>query len=203
MWKWLRKLFMTNEQTAQTTVAPKKKFEIQLFDEVINDKTGQMQYQRVSYDQPIIIEAANKRDLDEHAARFKLCNQVMKIIREIPTSAPPQAKQPVENAEKHTSQPTTNQDIPPPPPPQYAAPVKKPPKYYSISGIDIKDDNGKIYQKQWMRLSDKDAENFRIVSDSNNKIVQLTGKHIEMKRWVLVENTELTENNLESEFVDE
>ena len=47
-----------------------------------------------------------------------------------------------------------------------------------------------MYQKQWMRLTPKEAANFRVVNDSNNKLVPLAGRHIEAKRWTLVENAE-------------
>lgn len=70
----------------------------------------------------------------------------------------------------------------------------KPPKYYSVGGIDIKEDNGKIYQKQWMKLSDNEAANLRIVNDKTNKIVSIDGKHIEMKKWVLVEDKQETDD---------
>lgn len=192
------------EKTTVTTSSTPKQFEIQLFDEVIDDKTGQIQYRRVQYDQPIIIEASNKKELDEHAARFRICNQVMKIVREIPSNPTPtncnsnvtlQTSTPPQNnsASISTSTISNNSEIT----------CKTQPKYYSISGIDIKDDNGKIYQKQWVRLSDKDAENFRIVNDSNNKLVALSGKHLEMKRWILVENIQDTENTLEGDLINE
>lgn len=192
------------EKTTVATSNTPKQFEIQLFDEVIDDKTGQIQYRRVQYDQPIIIEASNKKELDEHAARFRICNQVMKIVREIPSNPAPtncnsnvtlQTSTPPQNNSVLTSASniSNNSEIT----------CKTQPKYYSISGIDIKDDNGKIYQKQWVRLSDKDAENFRIVNDSNNKLVALSGKHLEMKRWVLVENIQDTENTLEGDLINE
>lgn len=63
------------------------------------------------------------------------------------------------------------------------------PKFYNIGGIEIKNDNGAIYQKQWVRLSNEEASNFRIVNDKNNMIVNLTGKHIEARKWILVEDS--------------
>jgi len=79
-------------------------------------------------------------------------------------------------------------------------PVKTKPKFYRIGDIEIKDDNGKIYQKQWMKLSSHEAANFRIVNDKNNAIVNLTGKSIEMKRWVLVEKTDDETTSLEEQL---
>lgn len=195
------------EKTVTQQSNTKKQFEINLYDEIFDDKTGQTQYRRVIYDNPIIISASNKKELDEHAARFKICGQIMKIVREIPTQSSQISTQECESSQLSAS-PTSIQA------PQSNIHTsllnntntqnqKEPPKYYSISGIDIKDDNGKIYQKQWVRLSDKDAENFRIINDSNNKVIQLTGKHIEMKRWVLVENVQENETMLESDLINE
>ena len=68
------------------------------------------------------------------------------------------------------------------------------PKYYKVGDIEIKDDNGKIYQKQWMKLTNTEASNFRLVSDKNNAIASMNGKHLEMKKWVLVQNSEEDES---------
>ena len=40
-----------------------------------------------------------------------------------------------------------------------------------------------------MKLNPADASNFRVVTDSTNKIVSLSGKHIEAKRWILIEDS--------------
>jgi hypothetical protein len=69
-----------------------------------------------------------------------------------------------------------------------------------MGNIEIKDDNGKIYHKQWLKLTDEEMTNFRVVSNKTNAIVNLKDKSIEMKRWVLVENTEDTTSNLEKEI---
>lgn len=74
------------------------------------------------------------------------------------------------------------------PPRQYVPVVKTQPKYFDIGGIKCKIENGKMYQKQWMRLSDKESMEFRLVSDTNNKICPIKGKHIEIMKWVLVED---------------
>ena len=68
-------------------------------------------------------------------------------------------------------------------------------KYYKVGDIEIKDDNGKIYQKQWMKLSDSEASNIRVVNDKNNALVNLNGKHIEMKRWILVETSDADDSS--------
>lgn len=68
---------------------------------------------------------------------------------------------------------------------------KEPPKFFNVSGVECKLENGKVYQRQWVRLAGADAESFRLVNDTNNKIVPIDGKHIEQKKWVLIqENAE-------------
>lgn len=63
-----------------------------------------------------------------------------------------------------------------------------PPKFFQVGGIKCKMENGKLYQKQWMRLVDTEVDEIRIVSDKNNRICPLKDKHIEVLRWVLVED---------------
>ena len=46
----------------------------------------------------------------------------------------------------------------------------------------------KVYQKQWVKLNQNEAGQIRIVNDSNNKILNLNGKHIEILRWVMIED---------------
>lgn len=59
------------------------------------------------------------------------------------------------------------------------------PRYFSIGGIDCKAIGSKIYQKQWVKA---DSKNYRLISDTNNKELPLTGKHIETLKWVMVED---------------
>lgn len=63
------------------------------------------------------------------------------------------------------------------------------PKYYKIGEIEIKEVNGKIYQKQWVALDIKESKNYRLISDKTNKIISMSGKHIEYKKWIEVSNT--------------
>lgn len=73
--------------------------------------------------------------------------------------------------------------------------VKEPPKYFNIGGIKCKMENGKFYQKQWMRLSDEEMSEIRIVSDKSNKICPIKDKHIEVLKWVLTEDAEKDAEN--------
>ncbi len=77
------------------------------------------------------------------------------------------------------------------------------PKIVTIGDIQVKYDGDKVYQRQWIRLSANEAANFRVVNDQTNKIVVLNGKHIEAKKWVLVEEDPDTEEMTTEELIDE
>lgn len=70
------------------------------------------------------------------------------------------------------------------------------PKYYKIGEIEIKEVNGKIYQKQWVALDIKEMKNYRLISDKTNKIISMSGKHIEYKKWIEVSDTSSKEQEL-------
>jgi hypothetical protein len=77
---------------------------------------------------------------------------------------------------------------------QNKAKINEPPRYFNIGGVECKMENGKIYQKQWMRILGTEAGNYRLISDSNNREVSMNGKHLEVLKWVLIEDE--NENNL-------
>lgn len=180
----LKKKLPAQTQQPQTK---KRKFEIEVYDEIqVGENIDNIQLQKVVMEHPVIIEAGSKKELDDIAEKFKLCKQRMKIVRVLDdddnavplkqafaqqTQTPTQVQQQVHQAQ------TVVQQVPA---------AKQKPRFYSVGGIEIKDDNGKIYQKQWMKLSEKEAQNFRLVNDANNKIASMNGKHLEMKRWVAV-----------------
>ena len=217
MFKWLRKIFMMSDNTEKNEVSnievtddtnkvdstkpnnvpTKKRFEVEIYDKISvgdppYDKT---QLQKVFYEKPVIIEAASKKELDDFGAQLALCNQIFKIVRVLDDV--PQAK-PVQNIAPQQTQPNNIQNNTK----QHAEQIieKRKPKFYKIGNIEIKDDNGKIYQKQWLKLTDEEMSNFRIVNNKNNAVVNLKDKSIEMKRWVLVENSEDTTSCLEKEI---
>ena len=66
--------------------------------------------------------------------------------------------------------------------------VKPKPKIITVGDTQIKYDGEKVYSRQWVKLNTKEASCIRVVNDTNNKIFQLNGKHLEALRWVLVEN---------------
>lgn len=76
-------------------------------------------------------------------------------------------------------------------------------KFFTIGGIKCKMENGRFYQKQWIRLSDEEASEIRIVSDKNNKICELKDKHIEVMKWVVTEDSEeTTTETVERELIN-
>lgn len=177
-------------QNVQTQKPPtKKRFEVEIYDK-ISVGEGDMEHtqlQRVNYDKPVIIEASSKKDLQEFGEKLALCKQTFKIVRvldDVPVAPQMQQQQPIQQNVQQQIQ--VQQPL-----------VKRKPKYYKIGSIEIKDDNGKIYQKQWLKLTDEEMSNFRIVNNKTNAIVTLKDKSIEMKKWVLVETTEDTSATLE------
>ena len=194
----LKKKLPAQTQQPQTK---KRKFEIEVYDEIqVGENIDNIQLQKVVMEHPVIIEAGSKKELDDIAAKFKLCKQRMKIIRVLDddgNSVPlKQAFTQQEQAPIQMQQQVTQAVV------QQASVIKQKPRFYSVGGIEIKDDNGKIYQKQWMKLSEKEAQNFRLVNDANNKIASMNGKHLEMKRWVAVE-TSNEDDGLENELGEE
>lgn len=87
--------------------------------------------------------------------------------------------------------------------PVYATvPKKTPPKYFSICGTECKFEDDKIYQKQWVKILGNEASQYRLISDANNKEISLNGKHLEMLKWVLVQNeSENSESNLNNSIM--
>ena len=67
-------------------------------------------------------------------------------------------------------------------------PAQTQPSYFKVGGTECKMENGKVYQKQWMRLTDDEMQNYRLISDKNNKILPMAGKHLEMLKWVITED---------------
>ena len=194
----LKKKLPAQTQQPQTK---KRKFEIEVYDEIqVGENINNIQLQKVVMEHPVIIEAGSKKELDDIAAKFKLCKQRMKIVRVLDddgNSVPlKQAFAQQERAPTQVQQQVTQAVV------QQASVIKQKPRFYSVGGIEIKDDNGKIYQKQWMKLSEKEARNFRLVNDANNKIASMNGKHLEMKRWVAVE-TSSEDDCLENELGEE
>lgn len=192
-------------QTQQPIMAvPKplvRKFELEVFEEDLDTASG---WKKVRYDKPLIVEVTSPKELQDKLALYKDCGQMAKVIREIdpPTkeqivAAQQQATLAVQQQMQAPIVQAVPQQVTIQQPILQAAPQPiqaRKPKYYKVGDIEIKDDNGKIYQKQWMKLTDTEASNFRLVSDKNNAIASMNGKHLEMKKWVLVQNSEEDES---------
>lgn len=203
-----------SDKTTSSGQAPapkrKHKLEIQVYEadyEKADANNGQPQWRPVRSDpaldggRPNIIEVADKKEFMEMQKQYAMCDQRIKVIREIDPfdDEPP----------KSSSIPQNNQAIPiavgaqpqaAASPQNLALPVEQPisaqpaavkpkPKIVTIGDIEVKYDGDKVYQKQWMKLTPSEASNFRVVNDANNKIVNLNGKHIEAKRWSLIEES--------------
>ena len=169
-----------------------RKFELEVFEEDLDTASG---WKKVRYDKPLIVEVTSPKELQDKLALYKDCGQMAKVVREIdpPTKEQIAAQQQATLAVQQQMQAPIAQAAPQQvaiqQPILQAAPQPiqaRKPKYYKVGDIEIKDDNGKIYQKQWMKLTNTEASNFRLVSDKNNAIASMNGKHLEMKKWVLV-----------------
>lgn len=188
---------ITTQQVQQPIV---RKFEIEVYD-IDEEHDGKPTYTRHHYEQPIIIEAASPADLKSKLALYRQCGQLAKIVREIATpAAQQQIQQNSNNIQPQINNTNTIQSAP-----QQITQmnentiqnnnirvnsenVRTKPRYFKVGDIEVKDDNGKIYQKQWMILSESEANNIRVINNKNNSVVNMTGKHIEMKKWVLIEH---------------
>lgn len=184
-----------------------RKFEIQVFNEDLQDD-GTVQLKPEKTDRAIILEVATPEELKMALQQYRMCGQVAKILREI--DPPPQDAAPTQAQQLATAAPVPNVQCQP----VVVQPVssrsdglqtctvatalpqlKTKPKIITIGDMQVKYDGDKVYQRQWVKLNATEAANFRVVHDSSNKIMPMTGKHIEAKRWVRVEET--SEDNVD------
>lgn len=176
-----------------------RKFEVQVFNEDLQDD-GSVQLKPERTDRPTILEASSLDELRMMLQQYRMCGQVAKIIREIdPPPAPPAQ----ESSQVQDQSPSTPEASVAPAVQSTAAvarpvaihPLKSKPKIVTIGDMQVKYDGDTVYQRQWVKLNATEASNFRVVSDASNKIVPMTGKHLEAKRWVRVEET--SEDNVD------
>lgn len=187
----------TNNSTKQT----KKKFEVEIYDKVSVGEPpyDRIELQKVMMEKPVIIEASSKKDLDEFAEKLELCQQTFKIVRVIEEQ--PVSKQSVSISKPQQTitltddsvnvQPVVDSTIKENKVEICSEPIvkKSKPRFFKVGDVELKDDNGKIYQKQWIKLTEIEASNLRVINDKTNAIFNLNGKHIEMKKWILVDST--------------
>lgn len=138
------------------------------------------------------VKATSAREL---VSLYKNCGQDIRIVKEYPSPAEiavHQVPQASGNLQAATEQ---YQKVMPP---IAVAPNPPPIKYFTVGGIDCKLENGKVYQKQWVKLVPAEAENIRVISDANNKVMNMNGKHIEMQKWVLADTSSDTISTTEN-----
>lgn len=208
---------ITNQQkpaNSKITQPIERKFELAVFD--IDERTDvngidHPEMRRVHSDFPIIVKARSPAELNEILNQYKMCGQVAKIIREID----PPANVKVQANVSSQTQDTAKEQVLDTSPSQASSQassqvssqasslekevvkntasecvklVRPKPKIVTIGDTQIKYDGDKVYQKQWVKLNQNEAGQIRIVNDSNNKILNLNGKHIEILRWVMIED---------------
>lgn len=157
----------------------------------------------------VVITVSSKQELQEKQQWYQQAGQRFKIIREIN----PPSREDIERmaAEQGVSLP---HDIPPSPPSPPSPPISAPrpdaqqaprpdvgrkttSKIITLGDVQIKYDGNSVYQKQWVRLSPKEEAGIRVISDANNKIVPMKGRHFEVKRWVKIEGGSVLDETTE------
>ena len=214
----------TNTINTNTVKKRKHKLEIQIYEADYTDvpEGAKPKWRPVDMGRdrgkPIIIEVADKKELMELQQRYAMCDQQMKIIREIDpfddepttskTSAIPLNNQaiPIQSTSSTVDSASIQQIhvIPSSVETQQVKQIasashieiiKPKPKIVTIGDIEVKYDGDKVYQRQWMKLTPIEAANFRVVNDATNKIISMNGKHLEAKRWIVVEEQPSNEQN--------
>ena len=185
MFRWIQKIFSKNKKEKSMY------FDILVFeeDELADGSLGMKQHPENG------VQASSRKEL---IGLYAMAGQKIKILREYggekpagPINAAVQNvvsssvnAAPVPQAQRTIQQNQATQTIV-----QQQVQQKSPPQYYKIGDVEIKIDNGVSYQKQFVRLTDTEASNIRVVDDKTNKVVNLNNKHIEMKRWIKVETS--------------
>ena len=127
------------------------------------------------------VKASSRREL---IGLYAMTGEKIQIISEQDDGKPESKPQTPQNASAAPAQQK---------PPE--APPVQPSKFFKIGDIECKYDNGKVYQRQWMKLSPSEAANYRVIQDSSNKIVSMNGKHIEKLSWVQISDQEEKESD--------
>ena len=130
------------------------------------------------------VEAESAESL---AAIYATCNQRIKVLRKTPIETPAPVESPapiVEACPRPSFQPNqtiaVSNDVP-------TKPIE--PKYVTAFGIKLKIIGDEVYQKQWVRVSEDEAQGIRLIIDKTNKLVNLEGKHFELEKWIKIEDT--------------
>jgi hypothetical protein len=211
---FLKKLFSRkNETMSDNTIPRKHKLEIQIYEADYEDVPDGYppKWKSVRMDKPVVVEVADEHEFAMIRQQYAMCDQKIKVIREIdPFDDKPvinNKQDDVKNVSEQKSNViennvtsnviqsnTTQSDTINHPvsvstvQPQSTTITKSKPKIVTIGDTQIKYDGDKVYSRQWVKLNSKESSFIRLVNDSNNKLVNLNGKHFEALRWVLVEN---------------
>lgn len=192
------KMIDANQPAFESNAKNIRKFEIAVYDEDLQDD-GSVKYNQIAFKQPVIVEASSPKELNAKLSLYKECGQIAKIIREIdpPTIKPITTEiHKMDNVNNSNSKCNIVNDcnnidnrnnivaLATTPSAYKSSSIK----YYKVGDIEIKDDNGKLYQKQWVKLTDAESQNLRLINDKNNSLVNINGKHFEMKKWIQIEN---------------
>lgn len=206
---FFKKLFSRKKETMSDITSNKQtrkhKLEIQIFEADYTEvPDGQPpKWRSVRMEKPVIVEVADEQEFAEIRKQYAMCDQKIQVIREIdPFDDAPKAV--TNNTQQSTSNkvdPTINNNA------QSAQVIQQTPaiqttqiqnvqqptviikpKIITVGDTQIKYDGEKVYSRQWVKLTSKESSYIRLVNDSNNKLVNLNGKHFEALRWVLVEN---------------
>ena len=195
-----------HQKSANSKIAQpvERKFELAVFDineEIDANGCDRPEIRRVHSDFPIIVKARSPAELNEILNQYKMCGQVAKIIREIDPPAnvkaqanvSPQTKdtakeQVLDTSSSQASSQTGSFEKEAVKDTIVECATRPKPKIVTIGDTQIKYDGDRVYQKQWVKLNQNEAGQIRVVNDSNNKILNLNGKHIEILRWVMIED---------------
>lgn len=138
------------------------------------------------------VQAKSRKEL---IAVYAMAGQKIKILREY---GGPQSNETIQASAKNIQSSTVEvakvQQLQQQQQVQQAPVEQTKPKFFKVAGIDCKIENNKLYQKQWVKVDNNEQENYRIISDSSNKIVSLNGKHIEKLSWVLIEDQQQSQS---------
>lgn len=188
---------ITNEDTMNNGVKLQQRtYDILVFDYDDNGKQTQTPMNGV--------KAASASEL---IGLYKRCGQDIKILREYGNDSDEQnlVESPVLPEQgirlEQLTAPEFNQPINrqfPPMAKRIDLTSPAPVKYFNIGGIECKLENNKVYQKQWVKIGGNEAQNYRVIQDTNNKEISMAGKHFEVLKWVLIDegNNGTTEKEL-------
>ena len=204
-----------HQKSANSKIAQpvERKFELAVFDideQIDVNGRDRPEIRRVHSDFPIIVKARSPAELNEILNQYKMCGQIAKIIREIDPPANVKAQANVSPQTKDTAKEqvldtsssqassqtgSLEKEVVKNTAAECVKLTRPKPKIVTIGDTQIKYDGDKVYQKQWVKLNQNEAGQIRVVNDSNNKILNLNGKHIEILRWVMIEGQDYDDDS--------